>query len=264
MAKMLVAGNWKCNKLFNEAQLFVDALENALNVAFDNAGVASGKDRGCDVMVAPPSPYLAAWAQQVNGAFAVGAQHCSHVEPGAHTGDFTADMLSSCGVEMVILGHSERRADHSETDAQVAKQLRHALDAGLRPILCCGESLECRESGAHHDWIQGQITAATADLSTEEMSRIDIAYEPIWAIGTGVTASAEQAQEMHAFIRGVVGQIHGDDVAKATRILYGGSCKPSNADELFSCPDVDGGLIGGAALDPVSFAAIVVVAQLTA
>jgi triosephosphate isomerase len=260
MAKMLVAGNWKCNKLFNEAQLFVDALKTALQ----NAGDTSQKDQGCDVMIAPPSPYLAAWAQQVNGAFKVGAQHCSHVEPGAHTGDFTADMLASCGVDMVILGHSERRADHAETDQHVATQLRHALDAGLRPILCCGESLECRESGAHHDWVQGQITAATADLSAADMSRVDIAYEPIWAIGTGVTASTMQAQEMHAFIRSIIGELHGDELASATRILYGGSCKPSNAAELFACPDVDGGLIGGAALDPVSFAAIVGAAQSTA
>jgi len=254
---MLVAGNWKCNKLLNEAELFVEELKGEL----EKAGGENWSERGCDVMVAPPAPYLAAWAQRVAGAFAVGAQHCSHVSPGAHTGDFTAAMLSSCEVDMVILGHSERRADHRETDEQVAAQLRQALDAGLRPILCCGESLSSREAGNHFDWVKGQISAATAGLSNRDISLVDIAYEPIWAIGTGVTASTGQAQEMHAFIRSTVGQLHGDAVASGMRILYGGSCKPSNAAELFACPDVDGGLIGGAALDPVSFAAIVVAAQ---
>jgi len=254
MANMLVAGNWKCNKLWNEAELFVDALSQIL-------AQGDGQGQFCEVMVAPPSPYLAAFAQQFDGPFFVGAQHCSHQSMGAHTGDFTAEMLASCGVDFVILGHSERRADHSETDEMVAAQIRAALDAGLRTILCCGESLELRKLDEHFDWVKRQITAATTGLTPDEMAHVDVAYEPIWAIGTGVTASSAQAQEMHAFIRAVLAELHGDSVASDTRILYGGSCKPSNAAELFACQDVDGGLIGGAALDPESFAAIVAAAR---
>ena len=245
---MLVAGNWKSNKSFKEAQEFVNAF----------AELSSPID-GVELLIAPPAPYLAAMGQGTL-PFKLGAQNVSAFGPGAQTGEFTAEMLAGCGVQDVIVGHSERRDGHGDNDAAVASKVDQVLDAGLRVIFCCGESLEDRQSEVHFDKVLRQLEAGILRLPAEKMSRVVVAYEPIWAIGTGLTASAEQAQEMHGAIRGWITEAFDADVAKSIPLLYGGSCKPANADELFACPDVDGGLIGGAALDPDHFHALALAA----
>lgn len=245
---MLVAGNWKSNKSFNEAQEFVHAFAQK-----------EGPAEGVDVMIAPPAPYLAAMGQG-DLPFRLGAQNVSATGPGAQTGEFTADMLAGCGVVDVIVGHSERRDGHGDDDERVAEKVNRVLDAGLRVVFCCGESLQDRQSDVHFDKVLRQMESAILHLPAEVMDRVVVAYEPIWAIGTGLTATAEQAQEMHAAIRGWLTEAFDGDVARSIPILYGGSCKPANADELFACPDVDGGLIGGAALDPEHFHALVAAA----
>ncbi len=169
-------------------------------------------------------------------------------------------MLAGCGVQDVIVGHSERRDGHGDNDAAVASKVDQVLDAGLRVIFCCGESLEDRQSEVHFDKVLRQLEAGILRLPAERMSHVVVAYEPIWAIGTGLTASAEQAQEMHGAIRGWITEAFDAEIAKSIPLLYGGSCKPANADELFACPDVDGGLIGGAALDPDHFHALALAA----
>ena len=245
---MLVAGNWKSNKSFKESQEFVNAF----------AELSSPID-GVELLIAPPAPYLAAMGQGTL-PFRLGAQNVSAFGPGAQTGEFTADMLAGCGVQDVIVGHSERRDGHGDNDAAVASKVDQVLDAGLRVIFCCGESLEDRQSEVHFDKVLRQLEAGILRLPAERMSQVVVAYEPIWAIGTGLTASAEQAQEMHGAIRGWITEAFDSDVAKTIPLLYGGSCKPANADELFACPDVDGGLIGGAALDPDHFHALALAA----
>ncbi|MBK12931.1 MAG: triose-phosphate isomerase [Crocinitomicaceae bacterium] len=242
---MLVAGNWKSNKSFNEAQEFAHAFAR-----FPKAPL------GVEVMVAPPAPYLAALGTK-GVPFLLGAQNVSSTGPGAQTGEFTADMLSGCGVTDVIVGHSERRDGHGDDDDRVAEKVNRVLDAGLRVVFCCGESLHDRQSDVHFDKVLRQLESGVLHLSAEVMSRVVVAYEPIWAIGTGLTATALQAQEMHAAIRQWLSEAYDTDIAKRIPLLYGGSCKPSNADELFACQDVDGGLIGGASLDPESFQALV-------
>ncbi len=184
------------------------------------------------------------------------SQDCSANEKGAFTGEVSAEMIASCGAKYIIVGHSERRANFNETNELLKTKVGQAFANNLEVIFCCGESLEQREGGIHFDWIRSQISESLFHLSSSEFSRIVIAYEPIWAIGTGVTASSAQAQEIHAFIRGMVAEKYGDDVAENTSILYGGSCKPSNSVELFSQKDIDGGLIGGASLDADDFVAI--------
>lgn len=184
------------------------------------------------------------------------AQNCHHLESGAYTGEVSAKMLSSIGVDFVILGHSERREYNHETNEELAKKVDIALNNNVKPIFCCGETLETREAGQHFDWITTQLKESAFHLSADDFSKIVIAYEPIWAIGTGVTASPEQAQEIHAHIRKEIANQYGNDVAESTSILYGGSCKPGNAKELFANPDVDGGLIGGASLNADDFIAI--------
>ena len=242
---MLVAGNWKSNKSFNEAQEFAHAFAR-----FPKAPL------GVEVMVAPPAPYLAALGTK-GVPFLLGAQNVSSTGPGAQTGEFTADMLAGCGVTDVIVGHSERRDGHGDDDDRVAEKVNRVLDAGLRVVFCCGESLHDRQSDVHFDKVLRQLESGVLHLSAEVMSRVVVAYEPIWAIGTGLTATALQAQEMHAAIRQWLSEAYDTDIAKRIPLLYGGSCKPSNADELFACQDVDGGLIGGASLDPESFQALV-------
>ena len=242
---MLVAGNWKSNKSFNEAQEFAHAFAR-----FPKAPL------GVEVMVAPPAPYLAALGTK-GVPFLLGAQNVSSTGPGAQTGEFTADMLAGCGVTDVIVGHSERRDGHGDDDDRVAEKVNRVLDAGLRVVFCCGESLHERQSDVHFDKVLRQLESGVLHLSAEVMSRVVVAYEPIWAIGTGLTATALQAQEMHAAIRQWLSEAYDTDIAKRIPLLYGGSCKPSNADELFACQDVDGGLIGGASLDPESFQALV-------
>lgn len=242
---MLVAGNWKSNKSFNEAQEFAHAFAR-----FPEAPA------GVEVMVAPPAPYLAAMGAE-GVPFLLGAQNVSATGPGAQTGEFTAEMLAGCGVSDVIVGHSERRDGHGDDDGQVAEKVNRVLEAGLRVVFCCGESLQDRQSDVHFDKVLRQLESGVLHLPADVMSRVVVAYEPIWAIGTGLTATAEQAQEMHAAIRKWLIEAHDTDIARRIPLLYGGSCKPSNADELFACQDVDGGLIGGAALDPDSFQALV-------
>ena len=225
--------------------------------------VKSGVNDGLstEVIIAPPAPYLNTLAKEVGPVHQIASQQCSATGSGAFTGEFTADMLASCDVKWVIIGHSERREGYGETDDAVRNKLHAALEAGLRVLLCCGESLEVRESGAHFDWVQGQLSHALEGLSQASMDGVVIAYEPIWAIGTGKTATSAQAQEMHAFIRNWLTERFDATTAQNCRILYGGSCKPSNADELFAQPDVNGGLIGGASLNASDFLAIVAAAE---
>lgn len=181
------------------------------------------------------------------------AQNISEHESGAYTGDISADMIRSVGATFVILGHSERREYHHETNAQLGARVKLALSKGLTPIFCCGESLQTREAGNHVEFVKNQLKESLFNLSAEEMSQVVIAYEPIWAIGTGVTASSDQAQEMHKSIRASLASHFGNDVAAGISILYGGSMKPDNAKELLAQPDVDGGLIGGASLKSRDF-----------
>ncbi len=184
------------------------------------------------------------------------AQDCSANEKGAFTGEVSASMLASCGARYVVLGHSERRANFAESNEILKTKVGQAFRNNLKVIFCCGESLAQRESGVHFDWIKSQISESLFHLSPEEFKNIVIAYEPIWAIGTGVTASTDQAQEIHAFIRNILVKQYGNEVALSTSILYGGSCKPSNAKELFASQDIDGGLIGGASLNAADFVKI--------
>ncbi len=187
----------------------------------------------------------------------VGAQNCHQEDAGAYTGEISASMLKSLGTEYVILGHSERREYFGENDALIAVKLGKVLQQGMLPIYCCGEKLEIREAGTHVDLVSKQLADSIFTLSEEDFRKVVIAYEPVWAIGTGKTASPEQAQEMHAAIRGLIAKQYNEEVAEATTILYGGSVKPANAQELFAQPDVDGGLIGGASLKPDDFIAII-------
>ena len=187
----------------------------------------------------------------------VGAENCADKASGAYTGEVSAEMVASTGAKYVILGHSERRAYYGETVAILEEKVKLALANGLTPIFCIGEVLEEREAGKHFEVVDAQIKESLFDLSAEDFGKIVLAYEPVWAIGTGKTASPEQAQEIHAFIRSIVANKYGKEIADNTSILYGGSCKPSNAKELFSNPDVDGGLIGGAALKVSDFKGII-------
>ena len=242
---MFVAGNWKSNKSFSEAKEFANVMQ----------GMPPFPEQ-VEVMVAPPAPYLAAMGQE-GLPFRLGAQNVSATGPGAQTGEFTAEMLAGCGVVDVIVGHSERRDGHGDVDAVVAEKVNRVLEAGLRVVFCCGESLQDRQSDVHFDKVLRQMESAILHLPVEVMDRVVVAYEPIWAIGTGLTATAEQAQEMHAHIRKLIRDRFGDTMADGIRILYGGSMKPSNATELLSKSDVDGGLIGGASLKAEDFSAII-------
>ena len=213
---------------------------------------------GVDVMVAPPSLYLSEMAGNATDAVAVGSQDVSaHQGDGAYTGEFSAAMLASASVRYAIIGHSERRQYHGETDDLIREKIAACVAAGIRPVYCCGEVLEERESGNHVDVVSGQVKTALNGFSSDELKDLVIAYEPVWAIGTGKTATSDQAQEMHAEIRKVLGEKFSKDFAESVRILYGGSAKPANAAELFSQPDVDGGLIGGASLKADDFLLVV-------
>ena len=220
-----------------------------------------GADAKADVVVCPPAADLAAAAQALKGSgIGLGAQNLDYHDAGAFTGEISADMLMDLGVKYVITGHSERRQYFAETDETVNKRTKAALAAGLTVIVCVGESLAQREQGVTEELVRMQTKIALGGVSAEEMARVIIAYEPVWAIGTGRTATADQAQEVCAAIRKVVGELYGEAVAEATTIQYGGSMNAANADELLSKPDVDGGLIGGASLKPADFAAIVAAA----
>ena len=220
-------------------------------------GIAAGRPNGPEVAVMPPSPYLQAARDAIGDHdIQLGAQDLSPHGPGAHTGDVSADMLRDCGVQLVLVGHSERRVDHAETDSVVAGKFIAAIDAGLIPVLCVGETLEQRDAGEAERVIAAQIDAVVREAGIASFEQAVIAYEPVWAIGTGRTASPEQAQEIHAFIRARLAN-ESATIAGRIRVLYGGSMKPGNAPELLACEDIDGGLIGGAALDAESFLGII-------
>ncbi|EDO26887.1 predicted protein [Nematostella vectensis] len=211
------------------------------------------------VVICPPYVSLALTVAQTNNAdhISTGAQNCHEKASGAYTGEVSAAMLAHLGVNYVIIGHSERREYFNESNEQLAQKVDAALVNNLQVIFCCGESLEIRDADGQNNFVEQQIKESLFHLSEEQMKNVVVAYEPIWAIGTGRTASSEQAQDIHAHIRSVLASKYGDDLADDTTILYGGSCKPGNADELFACPDVDGGLIGGAALKAQDFLGII-------
>jgi triosephosphate isomerase (TIM) len=247
MRQQIVAGNWKMNTTPEEGVALAKAVIEAVS-----------HPKGL-VIMAPPSTHLHAVAQAVQGheGVFVAAQNCHEAPKGAFTGEISVDMVAATGATYVILGHSERRQYFGESEAQLANKTETVLAKGLRPIFCCGEPLEVRENGTHEALVEQQLNGALFHLSEADFRRVVIAYEPVWAIGTGRTASSAQAQEMHAAIRKMIAGRYGADTAEATTILYGGSCNAQNAPELFSQPDVDGGLIGGASLKAADFAAIV-------
>ena len=246
MRKKIVAGNWKMNTLLKEGMELAKAVEK----------LEKEKQSDAMVIIAPPYTHLSRVNDLIDDV-KLGAQNCASEESGAYTGEISPDMLVSVGVEYVILGHSERRSIYKEDNALLNKKTRLALSKGLKPIFCCGEVLEEREEGKLYDVIREQLTVGLAGLTKEDMGKIVVAYEPVWAIGTGVVATPDQAQEMHKFIRDLLVELFDKEVADNMTILYGGSCKPSNASELFTNPDVDGGLIGGAALKAEDFLGIV-------
>lgn len=248
MRKNIVAGNWKMNMTLAEGL----ALANELN------DVLANEAQNCDVVIGTPFIHLASVAAAVNmDKIGVAAQNCADKASGAYTGEISAAMVASTGAKYVILGHSERRAYYHETAEILKEKVTLALANGLTPIFCIGEVLEEREAGKQNEVVFSQLAGSLFDLSAEDFSKIVLAYEPVWAIGTGKTASADQAQEIHAYIRSTIVEKYGKEVAENTSILYGGSCKASNAKELFANPDVDGGLIGGASLKAADFKGII-------
>lgn len=248
MRKNIVAGNWKMN----------NTLEEGLTLAKELDGMLAGKDVNCDVVIGTPFIHLASVAAAVDTAkVGVAAQNCADKVSGAYTGEISASMVASTGAKYVILGHSERREYYGETSETLKDKVALTLANGLTPIFCIGEVLEEREANKQNEVVKAQIEEALFELSAEDFGKIVLAYEPVWAIGTGKTASSDQAQEIHAYIRSVVADKFGAEVADNCSILYGGSCKPSNAKELFANADVDGGLIGGASLKAEDFMGII-------
>ncbi|MCM1036494.1 MAG: triose-phosphate isomerase [Bacteroides sp.] len=248
MRKNIVAGNWKMNTTLPEGLKLADEV---------NAALAAEK-HNCDVIICVPFTHLAPVAAVIDqNVLGLGAENCADHTSGAYTGEVSAPMVASTGATYVILGHSERRQYYGETAATLREKVDLALAAGLTPIFCIGEVLAERENGTYNDVVKAQVEDALFHLSAEDFGKLILAYEPVWAIGTGKTATADQAEDMHAHIRGVIAAKYGEQVAQDTSILYGGSCKPSNAAELFAKPDVDGGLIGGASLKCADFMGIV-------
>ena len=246
MRKNIVAGNWKMNKTFEEADELISDIMDLLE--------KNELKRDTRVIVCPPFPYIEMCTDYSNDSyFMVGAQNVADQERGAYTGEVSAEMLQSLEAAYCIVGHSERRQYYGETNATVARKVDLLLKHDIRPIVCCGEVLDEREAGKQFDVVKRQITDGLFHLTPEQFGQIVIAYEPVWAIGTGKTATPEQAQEIHAYIRSLIAEKYGKEVADNCSILYGGSCKPSNAKELFANPDVDGGLIGGASLQAKDF-----------
>ena len=248
MRKKIVAGNWKMNTTLQEGVALAKEVNEALKA----------EQPKCDVVICVPFTHLASVNQVIDqNKLGLGAENCADHLKGAYTGEVSAPMVVSTGATYVILGHSERRQYYGETSETLKTKVNLALENKLTPIFCIGEVLEERENGTYNQVVKAQIEEALFHLTDEEFSKIILAYEPVWAIGTGKTATADQAQDMHAFIRKTIADRYGKEVADNTSILYGGSCKPSNAAELFAKPDVDGGLIGGAALEAASFMGIV-------
>ncbi|MEM7548066.1 MAG: triose-phosphate isomerase [Bacteroidota bacterium] len=246
MRKNVAAGNWKMNTTLSEgSQLASEAINMIKDEVLGDTKVIFGV----------PFTHLSSVASQVKEEekFEVAAQNCSDKESGAYTGETSGSMIASTGAKYVILGHSERREYFGETDNLILEKMRMVFSNDLSPIYCCGEKLESRESGEHFTVVKEQLSGSILKLSKEEVLKTIIAYEPVWAIGTGKTASAEQAQEMHAFIRGLLTDKFGKEVSEEISILYGGSVKPDNATQIFAGQDVDGGLIGGASLKSRDF-----------
>jgi triosephosphate isomerase len=243
MRKNILAGNWKMNCDLSQTQGLITDLKTGLV-----------KDFNCELMIAPSHPFLYnAFNSTCDTVIEVAAQNVCEAQNGAYTGEISVDMLASIGIKTVIIGHSERRDTYGETDELLAAKTKTALGKGMRVIFCCGEHLEQRKAGNHFDAVTAQIQKGLFDLTAKQMEDVVVAYEPVWAIGTGETASPEQAQEMHAHLRSFIETKFGKETANNTSILYGGSVKPANAAEIFAKPDVDGGLVGGASLDAQSF-----------
>ena len=247
MRKKIVAGNWKMNLDLSSATDLAKSISS--ESIPDNT----------EVVLCSPFPFLVPIIQSTKETphVYVGAQNCHQEEKGAYTGEVAASMLHSCGVDYVILGHSERRSYFKEDDALLAAKVRKALEAGLKVIFCCGELLEQRKGEQQIQVVRTQLENGLFHCTAEEMESIVIAYEPVWAIGTGLTATPDQAQEMHQAIRSMLDSKYGTKIAQSTCILYGGSCKPGNAAEIFAQEDVDGGLIGGASLKADDFLSII-------
>lgn len=245
-----MAGNWKMNKNLHEAVTLTEEIVSKLNLA---------RIGDTEVILAPPSIHLYRLGELVANKLQINlaGQNCHHEQSGAYTGEISAEMLRSAGAEFVILGHSERRAYFGEDDALISKKISRALDNNLRPVYCCGEQLEQRKAGKHIDVVKAQLSGSVFQFEEEAVSKMVIAYEPVWAIGTGETASPEQAQEIHAAIRSMLAEKYNPALADSISILYGGSCKPGNAASLFAQEDIDGGLIGGASLKSQDFLDII-------
>lgn len=249
MRKKIVAGNWKCNTNLQEGIKLAEAV---------NTVVASDGADDVVVVLGTPFTHLTKVVETVDtNRIGVAAQNCAAEAKGAFTGEVSAEMVKSTGADYVILGHSERREYYGETSETLNKKLALAFKNGLTPIYCCGEPLEIREAGTQNDYVKTQLEETIFNLAPEDFKKLIIAYEPIWAIGTGKTATSDQAQEIHAFIRSIIAEKFGEEIAENVSILYGGSCKPSNAKELFVNKDVDGGLIGGASLKAEDFLGII-------
>jgi len=248
MRKRIVAGNWKMNTSLEEGIALAKSINEEVKASKEYIGV----------VIAPPFTHLTSVKEVINTErICLAAQNCAAEAKGAYTGEVSASMLKSLGVKAIIIGHSERRAYYGETNEILNKKVKLTLSESLKAIYCCGETLEERESGKLFEIINSQIVDGLFNLSNEEIENVIIAYEPVWAIGTGVTASSDQAQEMHAFIRNLVNQKYGGKIANEVKILYGGSVKPDNASEIFGKEDVDGGLIGGASLKTSDFLSII-------
>ena len=248
MRKNIVVGNWKMNLNREEG---IELVEEVISLV--------SSDNNVEVVFSPPFLYL----HKVNKMCAndnllqTASQNISHNESGAFTGEISAQMVNSLNVKYTILGHSERREYFNETNIELKQKVDLSLKNNLEIIFCCGESLNQRESGVHFDWIKQQLTESVFHLTEKEFEKVVIAYEPIWAIGTGITASSDQAEEIHQFVRNVIAEKYNENIAENTSILYGGSCNPTNAKELFSKKNIDGGLIGGASLNAENFTRII-------
>lgn len=249
MRKQIAAANWKMNLAYLQGQQLLDEILKAEIESKDNH----------EVIFAVPFPYLIMANEKVTNLknYFIAAQNCYNQKSGAYTGEVSVEMLSSINIKHCIIGHSERREYFGESHLMLSEKLDLLLGAGITPIFCCGEPLAIRDAGTQKEYVEKQLRESLFHLSAEDLKKVVIAYEPIWAIGTGKTATTEQAQEIHAYLRSVLAKQYGEDVANEIPILYGGSVKASNAKELFSCPDVDGGLVGGASLVALDFIEII-------
>jgi triosephosphate isomerase (TIM) len=249
MRKQIAAANWKMNLTFQEGELLLNDIIGENIELNDNQ----------QAVFAVPFPYLAMANSKVTGKknYFIAAQNCSNKSKGAYTGEVSVEMLESIGIAHVVIGHSERREYFSESNQLLAEKVDICLSKNMTPIFCCGEPLEIREAGTQNGYVEQQLKESLFHLTAEQLQQVVIAYEPIWAIGTGKTASSDQAQEMHAHLRSVLAKQYGQEVADNISILYGGSVKASNAEELFDQPDVDGGLVGGASLIASEFKTII-------